>query len=285
MRELEIVPGADESGALVVRIVGDADGERLLLRITKEVRRAIGDGGDMSDDAGAPAAADDDATADTPVRPRFTALQGGAGEENRQRMTPRQIQERIRSGASIGDIVAATGMHRKEVEPFAWPVIGERRRITDLARASSPQRSDGPAPLTLEEILATAFAARDLDLAEARWDARRDQTGQWIIALRWSVGTTDNLAEWSFHADGGAATTVARNEAAAELVDPDFARTRSPFAVRQAGMAEPEEDDEEVPEEFLRHPDDVDEGPRRRRKTVMPSWEDVLLGVRPTGQK
>ena len=25
--------------------------------------------------------------------------------------------------------------------------------------------------------------------------------------------------------------------------------------------------------------------PKRRRKTVMPSWEDVLLGVRPTDRK
>ena len=42
--------------------------------------------------------------------------------------------------------------------------------------------------------------------------------------------------------------------------------------------------DDDVDEaEFLQHPDA--EQPKRKKKTVMPSWEDVLLGVRPNGPK
>ncbi|MDY0114010.1 MAG: DUF3071 domain-containing protein, partial [Corynebacterium sp.] len=43
-------------------------------------------------------------------------------------------------------------------------------------------------------------------------------------------------------------------------------------------------DDDHGEDDFLRHPDDG-QTPKRRRKTVMPSWEDVLLGVRPTDRK
>ena len=42
--------------------------------------------------------------------------------------------------------------------------------------------------------------------------------------------------------------------------------------------------DDDIDEaEFLQHPDA--EQPKRKKKTVMPSWEDVLLGVRPNGPK
>ena len=100
---------------------------------------------------------------------------------------------------------------------------------------------------------------------------------------------------------------MARNTIAAELVDPDFARPRrnlssvdprpaaepglraapSPVPTDEDEPHSPEsihEDDDLTDEDFLRHPDD-EPAPKRRRKTVMPSWEDVLLGVRPTDRK
>ncbi|WP_448852024.1 septation protein SepH [Corynebacterium sp. 335C] len=233
--------------------------------------------GDAPADSPAPAAPADPA----PPRPAIAAVRD---ERPVRRLRPREIQDRVRAGASVQDIVEETGMDARQVEPFAWPVLGERHRIAQLGRDAHPQRSDGPAPLTLAEVVATAFAARDLDPAEARWDARRDPAGQWIVSVSWTAGLSDNTAEWSFHpASAGESAAVSRNALAAELVDPDYARS-TPFGARRDEIADDRDDDDEVPEEFLRHPDD-DEPRRRRRKTVMPSWEDVLLGVRPTDRK
>lgn len=303
MRELEFIPGAGGDGELIFAAVGDGDGERFRVSIDDALRGAVsvardgapeapGDSGDSPADSGdsvaaapvaaAPAAGDADGGDHAAAAPTPAASDGDADRRPR-RLRPRQIQDRVRAGASIQDIMDETGMERRHVEPFAWPVLGERHRIAELGRASHPQRSDGPAPLTLAEVVATAFAARDLDPEDARWDARRDPAGQWIVSVAWSVGMSDNVAEWSFHpASAGESTSVSRNTLAAELVDPDYARA-TPFGARRDEAADEPEDDE-VPEEFLRHPDD-DTQRRRRRKTVMPSWEDVLLGVRPTDRK
>lgn len=139
-------------------------------------------------------------------------------------LTPREIQARIRGGESIEDLARASGMSQGKIEPFAHPILAERERMTTVARQSHPVRQDGPSTLTLDDVLATAFTARGMDLSEATWDAYRNDARLWIITLTWTSGMSNVTAEWSYHSDGLSATTVARNEAATELVDPDFGR-------------------------------------------------------------
>lgn len=250
------------------------------------------------------AAADDPATdagaAGSPARPEPKVVEPS---EPRLVLRPREIQDRVRGGASVEELIELTGMPARRIEPFAHPVLAERARIAELGKQSRPRRADGPAQLSLWEILATAFAARGLDLSTSEWDAWRDPAGQWIIGVTWSAGHSTTTAEWAFHAEGASASTVARNTIAAELVDPDFARPRRNLSAVDDGApglrpapafdeapadgdadaADPGIDDAHD-DDFLRHPDE-DPAPKRRRKTVMPSWEDVLLGVRPTDRK
>lgn len=256
---------------------------------------------DNSAETSAPATQEKTPTAPKPVL-----------EEPRVVLSPREIQNRIRSGQSVEDLIEFSGMQPRKIESFAYPVLAERARIAELGKQSKPRRQDGPAKLTLWEILATAFAARGQELADATWDAYRDPSGQWIVTVTWNVGHTVNVAEWSYQAEGLSAITIARNELAAELVDPDYARRNRDLAPRSAhnageespdmpaawqSAAEPrgghgEQDspsqsdvsDDDIDEaEFLQHPEP--EQHKRKKKTVMPSWEDVLLGVRPTGPK
>lgn len=234
-------------------------------------------------------------------------------EEPRVVLSPREIQNRIRSGQSVEELIEYSGMQPRKIESFAYPVLAERARIAELGKQSKPRRQDGPAKLTLWEILATAFAARGQELADASWDAYRDSNGQWIVTVTWNVGHTTNVAEWSYQAEGLSAITISRNELAAELVDPDYARRNRDLAPH---AAQDTEDDGQAPampaawqspaeprgvhgeQEDSSSSDDIDdideaeflqppepEQPRRKKKTVMPSWEDVLLGVRPNGPK
>ena len=234
-------------------------------------------------------------------------------EEPRVVLSPREIQDRIRSGQTVEELIEYSGMQPRKIESFAYPVLAERARIAELGKQSKPRRLDGPAKLSLWEILATAFAARGQELSDATWDAYRDPSGQWIVTVTWNVGHTTNVAEWSYQAEGLSALTIARNELAAELIDPDFARRNRDLAPQanqasdtadasempaawqspaepQRGHSEQDDPsqseavDEDIDEaEFLQHPDA--EQPKRKKKTVMPSWEDVLLGVRPNGPK
>ena len=273
---------------------------------TAEATTASGDAAEGSEAAGNSATAGG-APKKTPTAPKPVL------EEPRVVLSPREIQDRIRSGQMVEELIEYSGMQPRKIESFAYPVLAERARIAELGKQSKPRRIDGPAKLSLWEILATAFAARGQELADASWDAYRDPSGQWIVTVTWNVGHTTNEAEWSYQAEGLSALTIARNELAAELIDPDFARRNrdlAPQANRAAdtadtsempaawqSSAEPQRDhgeqdvpsqsdaaDDDIDEaEFLQHPDA--EQPKRKKKTVMPSWEDVLLGVRPNGPK
>ncbi|WP_297455127.1 septation protein SepH [uncultured Corynebacterium sp.] len=259
-----------------------------------------------------PAPADNPAAAEAAPKKTPTAPKPVL-EEPRVVLSPREIQDRIRSGQSVEELIEYSGMQSRKIESFAYPVLAERARIAELGKQSKPRRLDGPAKLTLWEILATAFAARGQELADATWDAYRDPSGQWIVTVTWNVGHTTNVAEWNYQAEGLSALTIARNELAAELIDPDFARRNrdlAPQASHAADAADTAEmpaawqapaepprghgehddpsqsdavDDDIDEAEFLQHPDA--EQPKRKKKTVMPSWEDVLLGVRPNGPK
>lgn len=273
---------------------------------TAEATTASGDAAEGSETTGNSATAGG-APKKTPTAPKPVL------EEPRVVLSPREIQDRIRSGQTVEELIEYSGMQPRKIESFAYPVLAERARIAELGKQSKPRRIDGPAKLSLWEILATAFAARGQELADASWDAYRDPSGQWIVTVTWNVGHTTNVAEWSYQAEGLSALTIARNELAAELIDPDFARRNrdlAPQANRAADTADTSEmpaawqssaepqrghgeqdvpsqsdaaDDDIDETEFLQHPDA--EQPKRKKKTVMPSWEDVLLGVRPNGPK
>ncbi|AKK05281.1 putative DUF3071 family protein [Corynebacterium mustelae] len=212
------------------------------------------------------------------------------------KMTPREIQERIRAGASVADIAELNDVPASRIESYAHPVLLERARLADLAKRAHPVRDDGPAKLTLWEILATAFAARGLDLTTTQWDTYRDSAGQWVVTVSWAVGVSENIAEWSYHRHGtSSATAVARNSLAADLIDPDFVQpvrsltaVTSPIpVVRDEDLPENFQEDSEQPttppaqeakgEDLVQHPPPQT---KRRRKAVTPHWEDVLLGVR-----
>ena len=138
-------------------------------------------------------------------------------------MRPAEIQARVRAGASAADLAEEMGVAESRVEPFAYPVMLERNNMADLAKQAHPVREDGPAKLTLWEILATAFAARGHSLSDAEWTAYREQAQPWVIKVTWTAGLSENEALWTFKQSMSSPSTVeARNSVAADLTDPDF---------------------------------------------------------------
>lgn len=212
-------------------------------------------------------------------------------------MRPNEIQARIRAGATAAELAEEMGVAESRLESYAHPVLLERAQVAEAAKQSHPVREDGPAKQTLLEILATSFAARGHSISDAEWDATREQGDTWVVRVTWQAGLTENEALWSFKRSmGAAAQTEARNPMAADLTDPDFAQpVRSLSAVRSlhgeqdedapAAPVEilqdaPAEEGEVLEGDFLRHPDEEEQPQKRRRKSVTPHWEDVLLGVR-----
>jgi hypothetical protein len=197
-------------------------------------------------------------------------------------LTPKEIQARIRAGASVEQVADAAGADISRVERFAHPVLLERSRAAELATASHPVLADGPAVATLLETVAAALVSRGLDHDTASWDAWRNADGRWTVQLTWQVGLSENAAHFRFTpgAHGGTATPL--DDAASELIDPSFERPplRPVAGVPQLPQLDFDDGshDEAPPEEPQTPPKS------RRRRPPVPAWEDVLLDVRSGGR-
>jgi hypothetical protein len=209
-------------------------------------------------------------------------------------LSPKEIQSKIRAGASVEQVAAASGSDIVRIRRFAHPVLLERYRAAELATAAHPLLADGPAVMTLLDTVSTAMVARGLAPERLSWDAWRTEDSRWTVQLAWKVGRSDNLAHFCFTpgAHGGIVTAI--DDAASELIDPDFERPLRPIArvahvdfdvgVPPAcgGGAKPAAS---APREQPVHTRQEQPVHTRRGKPVIPAWEDVLLGVRSGGQR
>ncbi|MGW6695156.1 septation protein SepH [Rhodococcus sp. NPDC054953] len=221
--------------------------------------------------------------------------------EAESQMRPREIQARIRGGATIEQVAEEAGVSAKRIERFAHPVLLERARAAELAQGGHPVRENGPTVQTLAEIVSMAFRARGHDLDDADWDAWRDEEGHWVAQLQWQAGRTRNAAHWRFQPDSHGGTIAALDSAATDLIDPDFGRplrSLAPLALSPAvdaeveveEVVEPPAEPEPEPIPDLATETEPKQAPQqqggkdKRGKPHLPSWDDVLLGVRSSGR-
>ncbi|MFR4190590.1 MAG: septation protein SepH, partial [Corynebacterium variabile] len=251
-----------------------------------------------------------------------TAVERPAEEPKpKVKLRPREIQKRLRHGATVAELMEETGAPESRLTPYAHPIQMERHRIAELARQAYPVLSDGPAEHTLWESLATAFAARQEDVRASTWDAAMDSSDDWIITVTWTRGNrhgaTQFVAEFRWvpapPPGTGPSTVEPANSVANDLVDPRFnrpVRTVSAPAVEDEDAALDEDapvddpaDWHDIPASGNRSTDDEpgiaptvdlfgDPTPdqrshpaKRKRSTSTPHWEDVLLGVRTSPRK
>jgi hypothetical protein len=99
------------------------------------------------------------------------------------------------------------------------------------------------------------------------------------VQMSWKAGLSDNAAHFRYTPGAHGGTVTAFDDAACELIDRDFARPLRPLApVAQL--------DFEEPEVVAPEPPPAPKPPRARKgKPAVPAWEDVLLGVRSSGQR
>ncbi|MCH9699852.1 MAG: DUF3071 domain-containing protein [Actinomycetia bacterium] len=256
MRELKVV-GLDADSRRIICESADS-GEKFVLRSDPRLEAAV-----RGDEAGSSQTAIDVEVTNT--------------------MRPRDIQARIRSGASVEQVAKASGASISRVERFAHPVLLERARAAELATAAHPVLPDGTSVLTLLETVSTALVARGLDPEDTNWDAWRNEDGRWTVQMSWTAGRSDLQAHFRFAPGAHGGTVTAFDDAAHELIDPSFARPLRPLApVAQLALGEPEAPlatPTEAPE-----PPPATKPPRPKKgHPAVPAWEDVLLGVRSSG--
>jgi Protein of unknown function (DUF3071) len=259
MRELKVV-GLDVDGKRII-CESDDSGDKFILLADDRLRAAVR--GEKTDSS--------------PIK---------SNAEVPSMLRPKEIQAKIRAGASVEQVASAAGVDVVRVERFAHPVLLERSRAAELATAAHPVLADGPSVLTLLETVSAALIARGLDPDATLWDAWRNEDGRWTVQLAWKAGLSDNTAHFRFTPGAHGGTVTAFDDGACELIDPDFARPLRPVApLAQLDFEEP------VPPVAAAAPEPAPEPPAaakpsaRKGKPAVPAWEDVLLGVRSGGQR
>ncbi|MCV7430604.1 septation protein SepH [Mycolicibacterium bacteremicum] len=196
MRELKVV-GLDVDGKRIICEAPDS-GDNFAIRVDNRLRAAVR--GDK--------AASNQTEIEVEVNPG---------------LRPKEIQSRIRAGASVEQVAAIAGEDIDRIRRFASPVLLERARAAELATAAHPVLADGPSVLTLLETVTTAMIKRGLDPNATSWDAWRNEDGRWTVQLAWKAGRSDLQAHFRFTPGSHGGTVVAFDDSASELIDPNFA--------------------------------------------------------------
>ncbi|MGN6160496.1 MAG: septation protein SepH [Marmoricola sp.] len=140
-------------------------------------------------------------------------------------LRPRDIQTRIRAGASVEEVAAAAGTTVEKLLVFAGPVIAEREHIAALAQKASLRRrtSDrATAARTLDEAAAVRLRAVNVIPEDVAWDSWRREDGRWTVVAEYPHAGTVARAVFTYDAPGRYVT--AENEEAqlltGELTEP-----------------------------------------------------------------
>lgn len=109
-------------------------------------------------------------------------------------MSPRDIQTRIRNGATAAEVAELSGIPLVKVQRYEGPVLAEREYIAQQARkvevASPAPGQDvyrsvfGDNPASLNDMVAHRLSAHGIDPSTVEWDSWRRADGSWNVVAR-----------------------------------------------------------------------------------------------------
>jgi hypothetical protein len=159
-------------------------------------------------------------------------------------VSPKEIQARLRAGESPEQIANAAGVPVARVERFAGPVLSERERIIEEARAAYVSRNRrGASLLPLGDAVDAALAeTSSLRPDSVSWTARRLESGHWLVQVAYVARARARTAAWVYEPHTRAVTASDTASAALGHVSDDAAPRRTAAAVTRrtaAGKAKP----------------------------------------------
>ncbi|MER2137606.1 MAG: septation protein SepH, partial [Arthrobacter sp.] len=132
-------------------------------------------------------------------------------------MTPRDIQARIRAGASAEEVAELSGHDIAHIRRYEGPVLAEREYIARQAQSvevAAPQSAVqdshrsafGDSPVNLGEMVAHRLRAFGVDPETVAWDSWRRPEGSWDVVASFSLGENSRVsvgeeppARWTYN--------------------------------------------------------------------------------------
>ncbi|GHC81864.1 septation protein SepH [Streptomyces flavofungini] len=113
-------------------------------------------------------------------------------------LRPRDIQARIRAGASAEEVASLAGIPVDRVRRFEGPVLAERAFMAERARKTPVRRPGENTGPQLGEAVQERLLLRGADKETVQWDSWRRDDGTWEVLLVYRVATEPHSASWTY---------------------------------------------------------------------------------------
>lgn len=266
VRDLFVIAVSDDGGHILLASRGDAARPTHRLPVDNRLRAAL----------------------------RGTLPPPGGTQAAESALTPREIQARLRAGETPEEVARIAGVPVTRVLRYAGPVISERERVVDEARAAVLTRPrHGPSAHRLGESIDLHLAATPGLRAESvEWGAHRREDGNWVVRLGFTARGRARTAEWLWspaarivsaldplavklgHTTAVPPVPVERKPAPAHQPARKAARKPAPRTARKPAPKPARDDLVAAPQKAGVRP--AADG----KRPSVPSWDDVLLGTR-----
>jgi len=113
-------------------------------------------------------------------------------------LRPRDIQARIRAGASAEEVAQLAGISVERVRRFEGPVLAERAFMAERARKTTVRRQGESTGPQLGDAVAERLLLRGAEKDSASWDSWRRDDNTWEIVLLFRVSGQPQQARWTY---------------------------------------------------------------------------------------
>jgi len=113
-------------------------------------------------------------------------------------LRPRDIQARIRAGASAEEVAQLGGIAVERVRRFEGPVLAERAFMAERARKTAVRRQGESTGPQLGEAVAERLLLRGAEKDTVLWDSWRRDDGTWEVLLVYRVAGEPHSASWTY---------------------------------------------------------------------------------------
>ncbi|WP_328344190.1 septation protein SepH [Streptomyces violaceus] len=113
-------------------------------------------------------------------------------------LRPRDIQARIRAGATAEEVAQMAGIPVDRVRRFEGPVLAERAFMAERARKTPVRRPGENSGPPLGEAVQERLMVRGVDKDTVQWDSWRRDDGTWEVLLVYRVASEPHSASWTY---------------------------------------------------------------------------------------
>jgi hypothetical protein len=113
-------------------------------------------------------------------------------------LRPRDIQARIRAGATAEEVAQLAGIAVERVRRFEGPVLAERAFMAERARKTAIRRQGESTGPQLGDAVAERLLLRGAEKDSAAWDSWRRDDGTWEVVLGFRADGRTFRACWTY---------------------------------------------------------------------------------------